>query len=209
MQRNCPGVGDRKCNVFMSSVNRDPHPHCARCRGQDCTRQLTCDVCSKWSESQWREFERKKKKTLPSQGATAPSTSTATAAPHPGSSGVVTGDRAVVGIVAGGSVPVSAPPAPTPAPSTLSVVSGTATASSGAVASIPKHGEGSGSVPRSVSVAVGDPALGPSSPRRGVDQVQGLSLSLCRLVFLGGRDSRVGGTVLPSASVPGAFALQG
>ena len=39
--RICPGVGSRKCGSFLSSLDRDPHPTCPRCRGKICTRDLT------------------------------------------------------------------------------------------------------------------------------------------------------------------------
>ena len=41
----CPGVGGRKCGAFLSSLDRDPNPTCARCRGKICTRDMTCDFC--------------------------------------------------------------------------------------------------------------------------------------------------------------------
>ena len=59
--RLCPGIG-KPCGIFMSSLTRDPHPLCKRCRGQDCTRLLTCDVCVNWTDAQWKEFEKKRKK---------------------------------------------------------------------------------------------------------------------------------------------------
>ena len=50
--RICPGVGDRKCGAFLSTLDRDPHSTCARCRGKICTKDLTCDFCAKWSAEQ-------------------------------------------------------------------------------------------------------------------------------------------------------------
>ena len=60
--RLCPGLPGKKCGAFMSGVERDPHSVCARCRGQDCHRLLTCRECVSWSAQQWEEFSRKKKK---------------------------------------------------------------------------------------------------------------------------------------------------
>ena len=58
--RICPGVGSRKCGAFLSSLDRDPHPTCARCRGKICTRDLTCDFCIGWSPAQWELFAKKR-----------------------------------------------------------------------------------------------------------------------------------------------------
>ena len=57
--RICPGVGDRKCGAFLSSLDRDPHPTCTRCRGRVCTKDLTCDICRDWSPTQWEAFAKK------------------------------------------------------------------------------------------------------------------------------------------------------
>ena len=57
--RICPGVGGRKCGAFLSSLDRDPHPTCARCRGKICTRDMTCDFCVGWSPAQWELFAKK------------------------------------------------------------------------------------------------------------------------------------------------------
>ena len=67
----CPGVGNRKCSTFLSSLDRDPHPTCPRCRGKICTRDLTCDFCIGWSPAQWELFAKKcaykdRKKSRPS-----------------------------------------------------------------------------------------------------------------------------------------------
>ena len=59
--RICPGVGDKKCGSFRASVDKDPHPVCKKCRGQECTRDLTCDVCVSWSEEQWKKFDQRKR----------------------------------------------------------------------------------------------------------------------------------------------------
>ena len=58
--RICPGVGSRKCSAFLSSLDMDPHPTCARCRGKICTRELTCDFCVGWSPAQWELFSEKR-----------------------------------------------------------------------------------------------------------------------------------------------------
>ena len=56
----CPWVGGRKCVAFLSSLDRDPHPTCARCRGKICTRDMTCDFCVGWSPAQWELFAKKR-----------------------------------------------------------------------------------------------------------------------------------------------------
>ena len=58
--RVCLGVGDRKCGAFLSSVDRDPHPTCTRCRGRVCTMDMTCDICTVWSVAQWEQFVKKR-----------------------------------------------------------------------------------------------------------------------------------------------------
>ena len=58
--RLCPGVGSHKCGAFLSSLDRDPHPTCTRCRGRVCTRDLTCDICAEWSSAQWEAFAKKR-----------------------------------------------------------------------------------------------------------------------------------------------------
>ena len=58
--RICPGVGGRKCCSFLSSLDRDPHPTCARCRGKICTRDMTYDFCVGWSPAQWELFAKKR-----------------------------------------------------------------------------------------------------------------------------------------------------
>ena len=59
-QRLCPGVGGRKCGVFMSPLFRDPHPTCARCRGRKCSSDMTCDIFKDWSVAQWKAFLNKR-----------------------------------------------------------------------------------------------------------------------------------------------------
>ena len=56
----CPGVGDRKCGAFLSSIDRDPHPTCTRCRSKVCTTDMTCDICADWSVAQWEQFVKKR-----------------------------------------------------------------------------------------------------------------------------------------------------
>ena len=58
--RICPGVGDRKCGAFLSSLDSDPHPTCTRCRGKICTMEMTCDICADWSVAQWEQFVKKR-----------------------------------------------------------------------------------------------------------------------------------------------------
>ena len=58
--RICPWVGGRKCGAFLSFLDRDPHPTCARCRGKICTRDMTCDFCVGWSPAQWELFATKR-----------------------------------------------------------------------------------------------------------------------------------------------------
>ena len=59
-QSLCPGVGGRKCEAFMSPILRDPHPACARCRGVQCTSDMTCDICKDWSVALWEAFLKKR-----------------------------------------------------------------------------------------------------------------------------------------------------
>ena len=58
--RICPGVGSRKCGAFLSTLDRDPHPTCTRCRGRVCTKDMTCDICADWSAAQWEQFVKKR-----------------------------------------------------------------------------------------------------------------------------------------------------
>ena len=91
----CPGVGDRKCGAFLSTLDRDPHPTCARCRGKICTKDLTCDFCAVWSVEQWERFtkrsykERKKHRpsgSVPPTQQTSPSAETSSGVSRPGTS---------------------------------------------------------------------------------------------------------------------------
>ena len=58
--RICPGVGSRKCGAFLSTLDRDPHPTCTRCRGRVCTKDMTCGICADWSAAQWEQFVKKR-----------------------------------------------------------------------------------------------------------------------------------------------------
>ena len=94
--RICPGVGSRKCGAFLSSLDRDPHPTCARCRGKVCTRDLTCDFCVGGSPAQWELFAKKRtykdrKKSRPSGSVppapgASPRAGTSSEVPQPGTS---------------------------------------------------------------------------------------------------------------------------
>ena len=94
--RICPGVGDRKCGAFLSNLDRDPHPTCARCRGKICTKDLTCDFCAVWSAEQWERFtkkrsykERKKHRpsgSVPPAQQTSPRAETSSGVSRPGTS---------------------------------------------------------------------------------------------------------------------------
>ena len=68
-QRLCPGVGGRRCGVFMSPLFRDPHPTCARCMGVKGTSDVTCDICKDWSVAQWETFLKRRRKKRPSVSA--------------------------------------------------------------------------------------------------------------------------------------------
>ena len=94
--RVCPGVGGRKCGAFLSSLDRDPHPTCARCRGKICTRDMTCDFCVGWTPGQWELFakkrtykERKRSRpsgSLPPAPGASPHAGTSSEVPQPGTS---------------------------------------------------------------------------------------------------------------------------
>ena len=55
-----PRVGDRKCGAFLSTLDRDPHPACTRCRGRICTKDMTCDICANCTVAQWEQFVKKR-----------------------------------------------------------------------------------------------------------------------------------------------------
>ena len=80
--RVCPGTNKsgKKCSTFMSGVDRDPHSRCYRCWGQSCHRLLTCKECVHWSNEQWREYEKirkRPKKPQSASGTVSPPISTA------------------------------------------------------------------------------------------------------------------------------------
>ena len=122
--RICPGVGDRKCGAFLSTLDRDPHPTCARCRGKICTKDLTCDFCAVWSAAQWERFtkkrsykERKKHRpsgSVPPAQQTSPRAETSSGISRPGTSssssslplggqGKQEGSQGAPGVVSGGA----------------------------------------------------------------------------------------------------------
>ena len=94
--RICPGVGGRKFGAFLSSLDRDPHPTCASCRGKICTCDMTCDFCVGWSSAQWELFAKKRsykerKRSLPSGSVppapgASPRARTSSEVPQPGTS---------------------------------------------------------------------------------------------------------------------------
>ena len=95
--RICPGVGNRKCGAFLSTLDRDPHPTCARCRGKICTKDMTCDFCADWSAVQWelltkkRSYKERKKSSCPSGSVppapqTSPRSETPSGVSQPGTS---------------------------------------------------------------------------------------------------------------------------
>ena len=59
--RKCPGKEGTLCSQFMADLSKDPHTMCAKCKGQPCSRNNTCNECSTWSEDQWVKFERIKR----------------------------------------------------------------------------------------------------------------------------------------------------
>ena len=61
-QRRCPGVSGQRCHKFMCAIDRDNHPLCPTCRGKECSRDDTCDVCVKWGEREWIYFETRRRR---------------------------------------------------------------------------------------------------------------------------------------------------
>ena len=53
-------MGGQKCDTFLSSLDRDPHPTCTRCRDRICAKDLLCDICKDWSWAQWEAFAKKR-----------------------------------------------------------------------------------------------------------------------------------------------------
>ena len=56
----CPGVGGRKCGMFMSPVARDPHPTYSRCKGRKCSSDSPCSDCHNWSLEQWELYNKRR-----------------------------------------------------------------------------------------------------------------------------------------------------
>ena len=128
--RICPGVGSRKCGAFLSTLDRDPHPTCTRCRGRICTKDMTYDICADWSVAQWEQFVKKrsykerKKPSRPSgsvppaplassraetpSGVSQPGTSSSSLSRPSGGQGKREGSRGAPGVVSRGA---SSPPA--------------------------------------------------------------------------------------------------
>ena len=46
-QRSCA-----KCPTRMSSIDRDKHLICIRCRGYECSVDLRCEECESWSKEE-------------------------------------------------------------------------------------------------------------------------------------------------------------
>ena len=122
--RICPGVGNRKCGAFLSTLDRDPHPTCARCRGKICTKDMNCDFCADWSAAQWERFTKKRsykerKKSCPSgsvpptsqtspraetpSGVSRPGTSSSSSSLPVGGQGKQEGSQGAPGVVSGGA----------------------------------------------------------------------------------------------------------
>ena len=78
------------------SLDRDPHPTCAMCRGKICTKDMTCEFCVDWSPAQWELFaqkrsykERKKSRpsgSVPTAPGASPCAGTPSGVPQPGTS---------------------------------------------------------------------------------------------------------------------------
>ena len=60
-QRRCPGIGGRACGKYRSVELRDPHPVCSKCRGKECSRFSTFEICSKWSNEHWIAYNTRRK----------------------------------------------------------------------------------------------------------------------------------------------------
>ena len=116
--------GRQEVWCLLSTLDRDPHPTCARCRGKICTKDLTCDFCAVWSAEQWERFlkkrsykERKKHRpsgSVPPAQQTSPRTETSSGVSRPGTSSSSSsrplggqrekeGSRGAPGVVSGGA----------------------------------------------------------------------------------------------------------
>ena len=197
--RICPGVGDRKCGAFLSTLDCDPHPTCARCRGKICTKDLTCDFCAVWSAEQWDCFTKKRsykarKKPRPSGSVpptqqTSPRAETSSGVSRPGTSsfsslplggqGKQEGSRGAPGVVSGGA------PSPPARPQSSEGGGSASGLSSGAGGLAPASPSPSGvGVARSlqtpisrVSDVVDSPQFSPHVPRRGNSRESSASCS--------------------------------
>ena len=201
--RICPGVGDRKCGAFLSTLDRDPHPTCARCRGKICTKDLTCDFCAVWSAEQWERFlkkrsykERKKHRpsgSVPPAQQTSPraetslrvsrlGTSSSSSSRPLGGQGEKEGPRGAPGVVSGGA---PSPPARPRSSERGGSASGLSSGAGGlAPASPSPSGAGEVGVTCSlqtpfsrVSDVVDSPQFSPHIPRRGNSRESSASCS--------------------------------
>ena len=55
-QRSCS-----KCPLRMSSIDRDKHLYCIKCRGFECSVELRCDECKDWSNEEMLAHEKIRK----------------------------------------------------------------------------------------------------------------------------------------------------
>ena len=210
--RICPGVGDRKCGAFLSTLDRDPHPTCARCRGKICTKDLTCDFCAVWSAEQWERFlkkrsykERKKhrpsgsvpptQQTSPhaetSSGVSCPGISSSSSSRPLGGQGEKQGSRGAPGVVSGGA---PSPPARPRSSERGGSASGVSSGAGGLAPASSPSGVGEVGVARSlqtpisrVSDVVDSPQFSPHVPRRGNSRESSASCS--RVLFSHGSRS--------------------
>ena len=199
--RICPGVGDRKCGAFLSTLDRDPHPTCARCRGKICTKDLTCDFCAAWSAEQWERFDKKRsykerKKHRPSGSVpptqqTSPRAETSSGVSRPGTSsssrplwgqGKQEGSRGAPGVASGGA---PSPPARLRSSERGGSASGRSSGAGGLAPVSPSpSGVGGAGVARSlqtpisrVSDVVDSPQFSPHVPQRGNSRESSASCS--------------------------------
>ena len=213
--RICPGVGDRKCGAFLSRLDRDPHPTCTRCRGEVCTKDLTCDFCAVWSAEQWELFAKKRsykerkrpsgsvppaQQTSPraetSSGVSRPGTSSSSSSRPLGGQGKQEGSRGAPSVVLGGA------PSPHARPRSSERGGSASRHSSGAgglaLSSPSPSGGGGAGVARSlqtpisrVSDVVDSPQFSPHVPRRENSRESSASCSRV-LSFRGSRSSERG-----------------
>ena len=199
----CPGVGDRKCGAFLSTLDRDPHPTCARCRGKICIKDLTCDFCAVWSAEQWerflkkRSYKERKKHRLPgsvppaqqtspraetSSGVSRPGTSSSSSSRPLGGQGEKGRSWGAPGVVSGGA---PSPPARPRSSERGGSASGLSSGAGGlAPASPSPSGAAEVGVARSlqtpicrVSDVVDSPQFSPHVPRRGNSRESSASCS--------------------------------